>query len=159
MNDYPLACIIGAIKTTTGGVLSFYAGLVGGSIILFSEQIFSFTMWGWCLVAWLALIPYTIAKLWGIVLAFLLGIILIGTIWREWNRLIIFSSVAILLSTTTLYCAKYNPLTQADAALPFMITMGLALVLFAIGVTWEIIKKHPVIGSRDRGQGTVPPDP
>ena len=148
MNDYPLSCFTDVAKTTTGGVLSFYAGLVGGSMIVFSERLFSFRIWGWCSVAWLALIPFTIAKLWGLLLTPVLGIMLFGTIWRDWNRLIIASGVAILLSTTTLYCAKYNPFTEADSATPFIITMGIALVLFSIGVIWEIIKRRPTRGSR-----------
>ena len=159
MNDYPLSCFTDVAKTTTGGVLSFYAGLVGGSIIVFSELLISFRIWGWCSVAWLALIPFTIAKLWGLLLVPALGIMLFGSIWREWNRLIIASGVAILLSTTTLYCAKYNPFTQADSAIPFIITMGIALVLFAIGVIWEIMKRRPTRGCRVRATSGASPDP
>lgn len=159
MNDYPLSCFTAAIRTTTGGVLSYYAGLVGGSIIVFSEMLSSVSIWGWSLVAWLALIPYTIAKLWGLLLAPVLGIMLIGAIWLEWNRLIIASGVAILLSSTTLYCAKHNPFTQSDSATPFMITMGIALILFAIGVIWEFIKKRSTIGCWVRATSGAPPDP
>ena len=159
MNDYPLSCFTDVAKTTTGGVLSFYAGLVGGSIIVFSERLLSFRMWGWCSVAWLALIPFTIAKLWGLLLAPVLGVMLFGTIWREWNRLMVASGVAILLSTTTLYCAKYNPLTQADSAVPFIITMGTALVLFASGVIWEIMKRRPTRGPGNSAQGAPSAEP
>lgn len=159
MNDYPLSCFTDALKTTTGGVLSFYAGLVGGSIIVFSERLDYFSTWGWCLVAWIAIIPYTIAKLWGLVLAPLLGVMLLGTIWLEWNRLIVASSVAILLSATTLYCAKYNPFAEADSAIPFTVTVGIALVLFSLGVILEIIKMRSTMGSRVRATSGASPDP
>jgi hypothetical protein len=159
MNGYPLSCFSDVAKTTAGGVLSFYAGLVGGSIIVFSEMLFTVRIWGWCLVAWLALIPYTIAKLWGLILAPILGVMLIGSIWLEWNRLIIASLVAISLSITTLYCAKHNPLAESESALPFIVTMGLALSILAIGVIWEIIQRHPPRKRRGPPQSVASPEP
>ena len=152
MKDFPLSCFADVAKTTVGGVLSFYAGLVGGSMIVFSERLFSAGTWGWCLVAWLALIPYAIAHSWGLLLAPALGVLLFGAVWFEWNRLIVASVVAILLSTTTLICAKHNPLAEAESALPFLIAMGLALSILAIGATWEILKRRPA-----RRPGSTPP--
>ena len=159
MKDYPLSCFSDVAKTTVGGVLSFYAGLVGGSIIVFFEMLFAVRIWGWCLVAWLALIPYTLAKSWGLILVPVLGVMLMGSIWLEWNRLIVASIVAILLSITTLYCAKHNPLSESESALPFIVTMGLALIILAIGIIWEIIKRYPARRRRVPLCGGASPEP
>lgn len=142
MKDFPLSLFRDTAKSIAGGILAFYLGLAGGGIIVFSGLFCNdLASWPLYLNVWLALIPYTIANLWGVLLAPILGTLLFGVIWREWNRFITAASVAILLSTTTLLCSKHNPLHNPAEAKPFMITMGLALTLLILGVAWEIMKR------------------
>ncbi len=146
-NSYPLSCFTEALKSSGAGVLSFFLGLVGGSIIVFSQSIsiFGEWTWTWYLCAWIILVPYTIAKLWGLILAPILAIILYGIVWNDWNRLIGGSSVAILLSITTFICAKHNPFKAYDSGRSFLITMGIAIILLMAGVTWEILLKRKIV--------------
>ena len=138
--DYPLSCFTEAARTTAGGAIAFFLGLVGGSIIVFSQGVTYSGSWSWFLIAWLALIPFTIAKLWGLLLAPILAALLIGLVWKDWNRAICGSAVAVLLSTTTFVCARHNPF--ANSAISFFLTMGLALLILGAGIAWEILNKR-----------------
>jgi hypothetical protein len=99
--DYPISCFSDAARSTLGGVLAFFLGLVGGSLIVFSQEIAGLRFeWTAFLVAWLVLLPYTVIKLWGLLLLPLLGTILFGLVWRDWNRLICAALTAIVFSVT-----------------------------------------------------------
>jgi len=158
-NSYPLSSFTEAFKSTGAGVLSFFLGLVGGSIIVFSQgiSIVNNWAWSWYLCAWIILIPYTIAKLWGLILAPILAIILHGLVWNEWNRLIGGSLVAILLSVTTFVCARHNPFMARDSGRSFVLTMGTAVLILIAGVTWELllkrknVRRSPPAGPPDAG--------
>jgi len=158
-NSYPLSSFTEAFKSTGAGVLSFFLGLVGGSIIVLSQGI-NFVnnwAWSWYLCAWIILVPYTIAKLWGLILAPILAIILHGLVWNEWNRLIGGSLVAILLSVTTFVCAKHNPFDAPDSGIKFLITMGIAVILLIVGVAWEILMKQKIVQhAPPAGRGEAP---
>jgi hypothetical protein len=75
MDDYPISCFTAAFRTTLGGVLAFFLGLVGGSYIFLSPDITFLGTWAWLLTAWLVLIPYTIARLWGLLLVPILAVL------------------------------------------------------------------------------------
>ena len=154
MNDEPLSSFTHAAKSTLGGILAFYAGLVGGAFIL---DPVAGRFQGWYLVAWMAILPYTIAKLWGLLLAPLLVILLYGAIWLEWNRLLIATSVAILLAATMLASLPHNPFTDPDAWL-FITKISLTAALLLLGILWETLLKHRLIRHL-RQHRPPPPEP
>ena len=60
-----------------------------------------------------------------------------GAIWLEWNRWIVASSVALLLSATAWVCMKHNPFTTTASAIPFAIASGVTLTLLLGGILYE----------------------
>ncbi len=136
MNDYPLSAYREAAKTTVGGVLAFLLGLVGGSILVFSNLLPNPGSWPWFLVAWIILVPITIAKLWGLILAPFLGFVLYGLIWREWNRLISSCAIALVFAATVLLSRGFNPFADPDRIL-YRGTLGLFICLLLAGLLWE----------------------
>lgn len=140
IKDFPLSGFIAASQTALGGVLAFYMGLFSGGLIVMAERLRSWEALTDCSVLWLALIPYTVAKGWGLLLLPALGFLFWGVIWRDWNRLVVGSNVAILLAATTLLSAQYNPFARASSAGPFLLSMGPAVGLWLAGIVWEILK-------------------
>lgn len=139
MNDYPLSAYREAAKTTIGGTLSFLFGLVGGSIIVFAELLQKPGAWPWFLVAWIVLVPTTIAKLWGLLLAPFLGIMLYGLIWREWNRLISASAIALAFAVIVWLSHGFNPFAELDRVL-YRGMFGLFACLLLAGILWEWLR-------------------
>ena len=140
MKDFPLSVLSAAARSTVGGVLAFQAGLTGAGLIVFAEGLDRAGTWVWCLFAWMALIPFTIARLWGLLLAPVLVVMFFGAVWREWNRLMVAGATALALAATTLVCARHNPLADRASATAFLITTGLAMALIALGAALEILK-------------------
>ena len=140
--DFPLSCFSEAARTTIGGVLAFQAGLLGAGLIVFAEGLDRASTWGWCLFAWMALIPFTIVRLWGLLLAPILAAIFYGAVWREWNRLMVAGGTALALAATTLVCARHNPFADGEFPAAFLIAAGLAAATFALGAALEIPKKR-----------------
>jgi len=140
--DFPLSCFSEAARTTIGGVLAFQAGLLGAGLIVFAEGLDRANTWIWCLFAWMALIPFTIARLWGLLLAPILAAIFYGAVWREWNRLMVAGGTALALAATTLVCARHNPFADDEFPAAFLIAAGLAAATFALGAALEILKKR-----------------
>ena len=140
MKDFPLSVFTDAARSTIGGVLAFQAGLTGAGLIVFAEGLDQASTWVGCLFAWMALIPFTIARLWGLLLAPVLVVLFFGAVWREWNRLVVVGGTAIALATTTLVCARHNPLADRSSATAFLIATGVALALIALGAALEILK-------------------
>jgi len=135
--DYPISCFSDGACSALTGVLAFYLGLVGGSIIFFAEKSGHLgTEWGLYAVAWIFLIPYTIAKLWGIALLPFLGVMLYGLVMKEWNRWVGASLIAIVFSSTVLFCSGFHSLECRETALPFILTMGSALLVLFLGSIW-----------------------
>ncbi len=149
MKDYPLSIFIEAAKTTLGGAVTFYMGMVYGSVIVFTQGISLPSRWEWYAVGWMLLLPYTIAKLWGLFLAPFLGIMLIGLLWKEWSRIISFSLIAIVFSIITLVSAKHNPFESKTSAIRFGVSMGIAVVLLFGGVYLERTRKVVQQGDGD----------
>jgi hypothetical protein len=144
MKDIPISCFIDAAKSTLGGVLAFLFGLFWAAVILYSENIPDTMDATWLCLAWMALIPYTIAKLWGLLLAPILAVLFFGLIWKGWNRFLGASLVAILLSSTTLLCSKHDPFQQEER-LPFLVTMGSAVAVCILAIIWEWLKTKPYL--------------
>ena len=140
MKDFPLSVFSAAARSTVGGVLAFQAGLMGAGLIVFAEGLDRASTWVWCLFSWMALIPFTIARLWGLLLAPVLVVLFYGAVWREWNRLMVAGGTALALATTTLVCARHNPLADRASAMAFLIATGLAMALIALGAALEILK-------------------
>ena len=106
----------------------------------FAEGLDRASTWIWCLFAWMALIPFTIVRLWGLLLAPILAAIFYGAVWREWNRPMVAGGTALALAATTLVCARQNPFAEFRAG--FLIAAGLAAATFALGAALEILKKR-----------------
>lgn len=140
MKDFPLSVFSAAARSTVGGVLAFQAGLTGAGLIVFAEGLNRTSTWVGCLFAWMALIPFTVARLWGLLLAPVLVVLFYGAVWREWNRLVVAGGTALALATTTLVCARHNPLADRASATAFLIATGVALALIALGAALEILK-------------------
>ena len=155
IRDFPLSGFVAASRTTFGGGLAFYAGLFGGGLIVMAEMPWSWELLTECSTLWLVLIPYTVAKGWGLLLLPALGFLFWGVIWREWNRLVVGSNVAILLAAITLLCAEYNPFARASSVGPFLLTMGLAVGLWLAGIAWEILKWR--LTQAPKANDSVPP--
>jgi hypothetical protein len=147
MNDNPLSYFVETAKTTTGGVCSFAIGLIGGSIIAdFQSYHTSETFW-LCFVMWPLLIVYTIVHLWGLFLAPFLAIMFYGLIWKEWNRLLCSSLIAITSAITWLLCQEINPFSNIKDGLIFCISMGVPISLLLISVYMEKRRTRPTTRS------------
>jgi len=132
--DFPLSCFRAGAQSVLGGVLAFYLGLVGGSMIVFAAQWGSLRMeWPFYLVAWLFLLPYTVAKLWGLALLPVLAVMLYGLVVKEWNRWVGAALVALAFSGTVLVCLRLNPFESREPVLPFILTLGTALIVLLAG--------------------------
>ena len=142
MMDFPLSVLSAAARSTVGGVLAFQAGLTGAGLIVFAEGLDRAGTWVWCLFAWMALIPFTIARLWGLLLAPVLVVMFFGAVWREWNRFVVAGGTALALAATTLVCARHNPFADGEFPVAFLIAAGLAAATFALGAALEIPKKR-----------------
>lgn len=142
MKDFPLSCFADAARSAAGGVLAFQVGLTGAGLIVFAEGLNRAGTWVWCLFAWMALIPFTIARLWGLALVPVLAAIFFGAVWREWNRLMVAGGTALALATTTLVCARHNPFADGESAAAFSIAAGLAAATFALGAVLEIRRQR-----------------
>jgi len=122
--------------------VTFFLGLILGAAIVFSQGIYTPNNWLWYCIAWLILIPYTIAKVWGLILAPILAILFIGLVWYDWNRLIGLGTVALLTALTVFISAKRNPFTESGSFVEFISLSGVCVVLVATGAAIEIFKKR-----------------
>lgn len=138
IESYPTSCFTSAARSAFGGVLAFYIGLVWATVIVFCQGLTSGALWTWFAIGWLILIPYTIAKVWGILTTCILAILFVGMVWGEWNRAIGASATAILLSVTSIRCYGHNPFNAHDSGVSFLVTLGIAAIVFALGVVWEV---------------------
>jgi hypothetical protein len=117
MDDCPITCFADAGKSLASGLFSFYVGLVGGAIMVQPEWAVVSEQWFWCLFAWAGYIPYTMARLWGLILVPFLAVIFFGLIWRDWNRLVGACSVAIALATAMFLADKRNLFEDVESGL------------------------------------------
>ena len=133
--DFPISCFTAGARSAFGGVLAFYLGLVGGSVIVFAADWGSLrTEWALYFTAWLFLLPYTVARIWGLALLPFLAGLLYGLVVKDWNRWISASLVAIAFSGTVLVCMPFNPFESREPVLPFVLTMGAAFLVLFTGI-------------------------
>lgn len=111
---------------------------------MFSRSLLIPDTWGWISIGWLILLPYTIARFWGLLLVPALVIIFWGLIWREWNRAIGGSLIAILLAAVTVICEMQDPFFNLDLV-RVLVGMGIPALILVFAVSWELLKKR-VIG-------------
>ena len=97
-----LAAVSEGGKSAFGGVLALWAGFAWGGIIA-AHDVNALHWTGiWGFIATLSSVgcPH-----WGWLLLPVLGVFFFGAIWREWNRLLVVSSLATLVGTIGLrYC-------------------------------------------------------
>ncbi len=137
MKDYPLTAFTEGTKSALGGVIAFLLGLAGGTLLLTSSGLIGNGPWLWYFIAPIGILPYTIARLWGLLLAPILGVIFLGLIWMDWNRIVCGSLVALLYATTTLICAKHNPFIDGNTANSFLALLACAFMILFAGIAWE----------------------
>ena len=142
--DFPVSCFAAGARSTLGGALAFFAGLVGGTLIVLASEVGGLQFFRLaCLVGWMVLLPYTVARLWGLLLLPFLGVMLYGLIWRDWNRLAGAALVAIALSATVLVSARKNPFETPESGLAFGLAMGAALLFLFSGIMRERARQRP----------------
>lgn len=140
VKDFPLSVFAAAARTTLGGAGAMLAGLVLGSAIVFSEGAHS---WWWYATAWIVLIPYTVANVWGLLLVPILGAVLIGLIWYDWNRAAGIGFVALALAAAVFLSAGYNPFREHHSLARFLLLSATAVVLIVAGMVIEAVRKWP----------------
>lgn len=134
MNKDPLEIFADAIGSTAGGVVAFFGGLFWGSVIVFAQQVDASHDLSWLMVAWLVLIPYAIANVWGLLLVPFLGAMLVGLIWRDWNRLPSAAGIAVVYAGLVLLSAEHNPFDDPVSARNFSLTMGSAILILLVSL-------------------------
>ena len=142
--DFPVSSLLAGARSTIGGVLAFFAGLVGGTLIVLAAEAGGLQFFKpACLVGWMVLIPFAVARLWGLLLLPFLGVMLYGLVWRDWNRLVGAALVAIALSAATLLSARKNPFETPESGLAFGLALGAAVLLLFSGIAWERARQRP----------------
>ncbi len=159
MENHPLSTFFEVVESTAGGAIAFCLGLAGGSTIVWEPFVSLHSrggVWGpvarWHLmdhwfimiVGWIGLVPYTVGELWGLLLLPALMVIFYGLFWKDWNRLICASTIAILLAATGLLSMSHHLFD--DWAIP--IKMGIAVLLLTLGIGWELLKRKRRIIAR-----------
>jgi hypothetical protein len=122
-----------ASRSTFWGCIVFASGVVCGTTIVVilhtgDIDIESVAIYP---VAAMVLIPYTIAKFWGLILLPLYAVVFYGLIWLDWPRMLNFALLAI---STSLVCVvtMRNELLCSNGIIAFFISVELLLVVMLV---------------------------
>lgn len=137
MENYPLSAMLEGARTATGGTIAFAAGVIIGTTLALFITLHEFVAWHWYPFASIFLVPYTIYKLWGLLLLPLYGVVFYGLVWNEWNRLVCFAVLAIATSSIMLISFEVNPLSESETALRFLISEGFLLSILIVSYIIE----------------------
>ena len=98
LRNHPISTMLGGALEGIGVGLTFTMGVVGGAAAVFIVLPWGLDRWYWYPLATLVLVPYSVFKLWGVLLLPLYLTMLHGLICHEWNRLLCFSILAMVTS-------------------------------------------------------------
>ncbi|NCA82561.1 MAG: hypothetical protein EOM72_07400 [Opitutae bacterium] len=141
--DFPLSCLWEGSCSTLGGVLAFFAGMVGGTLIVAAQAGSILQGDGAAyLIGWMFLVLRAMADLRGLVLLPFLGIMLFGLVWRDWNRLAGAALVALVLAGISFLTADCNLFAEPESTRRLALTAGPAVLLLLAGLAREIWARH-----------------
>lgn len=137
--DYPISCLWEGSRSTFGGVLAFFAGMVGGTLIVAAQngsilQGDGSAYW----IGWMFLVLRAMADLRGIVLLPFLGIMLFGLVWRDWNRPAGAALIALALAGISFLTESCNPFAEPESTRRLALAAGPAVLLLLAGLAREI---------------------
>lgn len=139
-DSYPLQGFHDATRSLGSGLLAFFLGLMWGTIILLPvNSPDALKEWPMLLLIAIFGVLYNLYAhwVWGLVQLITLVVFFYGLIWREWNRVIGMTSVALISTAVTWATAEDRSL---DFSRESLITLGLVLltaVVLALAVAWE----------------------
>ena len=141
--DFPISCLWEGSRSTFGGVLAFFAGLVGGTLIVAAQTGSILQGDGSaCLIGWMFLILRAMADLRGIVLLPFLGLMLFGLVWCDWNRLAGAALVALVLAGISFLTDGLNPFAEPESTRRLALAAGPAVLLLLAGLARGIGARH-----------------
>ena len=126
--------IFDSVRTLTGAFIIFFLGVYGGVTLTVLVVYPGFwDEWSWYIVAPLFIIPFTVFKLWGLLLIPIYGVVFYGMVWGQWNRLLCFSILALATSVIIFVSVGMNPFSEFGSGIRFILVEGILgfLVVFS----------------------------
>ncbi len=139
--DNPISAMLEGARTTTGSVLTFAFGVIVGTTSSVFITFNYFGEWYWYPFVSIFLVPYTMCKLWGILLIPLYSIIFYGIVWLEWNRVLCFSIISMATSIILLITFGKNPFSEFETMWRFLIVEGIQGIVLLGSIILEITRK------------------
>lgn len=143
MENYPLSAMFEGMRTASTGAFTFVLGVVGGTVLALFITIPSSYGWYWYPMIIFFVVPYTIVKLWGLLLLPLYGIVFYGLVWLEWSRVLCFTILAMATSIVILISFGDNLFAESEIAWRFLIAESVLATTLVISVLVERARNCP----------------
>lgn len=130
-----------ASHSIVGTILTMFIGLIWGSFIV----CWPIVEYGdfpplYCAFAWIPLIIYSITQFVGIALMIYLGIIWIGMLLFDWNRLVSFALISLGTSISYILCGISSIDTLNYYGLALWVFLP-TLILVLAAIRWLLLRK------------------
>ncbi|MAE59965.1 MAG: hypothetical protein CMJ49_01260 [Planctomycetaceae bacterium] len=142
--------MLGGALEGIGVGLTFTMGVVGGAAAVFIVLPWGLDRWYWYPLATLVLVPYSVFKLWGVLLLPLYLTMLHGLICHEWNRLLCFSILAMVTSIIILISMGAPGSGGIGPALRLIVVEGGLAGLIFVGARYERVRYRIARSRRHR---------
>ncbi len=145
MENYPLSAMFEGARTAAGGGITFALGVIGGTALALFITLHHFAAWHLYPMAAVYLVPYSMYKLWGLLLMPLYGVVFYGLVWSEWNRVLCFAILAMATSIVIVISFGDNPFSESGTAWRFLIVEGVLVTLLVGSAILERTRNCPTM--------------
>ena len=137
--DDHLSAIRAGARGAFGAAVAFLGGITAGTAAaVFVKEGVGLAAWG-LLIAPLVLVPYSIGELWGLLLLPIYGAMFYGLVWRDWNRLVGASVLALATATALLVSLGGGPFRAGSFG---RLAIAYAGMLIALSVSVAVQRKR-----------------